>query len=78
MTAENVRQQAIMVDALLLAFENTYLDVFDRPEDLDRDTERAVFAFYALRDLVMELVNDLDSFSEELLLKEIGIAKARK
>jgi len=58
------------VESLMVAIENTYLDITPSKEDYEKAC-RAGFAFYALWDAIHELESDLDRMNEEHIAAQV-------
>ena len=66
-TPEKIRQNTAKLDALMEAFEHTYIHFVDmcREDDTEEDVkqrDRGMFAFYAIR----EIVDEIELQAEEL------------
>lgn len=59
-TPDVLRMDAAKVDALMEAFEHTFLNLADLGEGEQHDKDRAAMAFYGLRDLLQKVIADMD------------------
>lgn len=64
-TPDKVRSDAAKVDALLEAFERSFLHLVDIGDEDpgERERELGTMAFYGLRDMIQKLVVELDELS---------------
>jgi hypothetical protein len=62
-TPEKIRTDAAKLDAYLEAFEKTYLYFVDIGEGEWEQRNRCVFAFYELRDKLIELMAEMEEFA---------------
>lgn len=60
---ENVRLNAMKMDALMEAFEHSFLHFVDLGEGEMDKREKATMAFYAIRDLAQKIVTEMDELS---------------
>lgn len=59
-TPGKLRMDAAKLDALLEAFEHTYLRFLDLGEEEADERDRGALAFYAIRDLAQQVIKDSD------------------
>lgn len=59
-TAYELRRDAAKLDAMMLAFEDTYLHFVDMGNDEREKRNKGAMAFYALEDLVQKIVKDAE------------------
>lgn len=63
-TAKDVRDNAMKCEALVEAFENTYLDILTNGEDDEQHTkEKACRLVYAIHDALDALIDDMTELS---------------
>lgn len=59
-TPENIRTDIAKLDALLEAFERSFLHLVDLGEDNVQEREKGTMAFYAIRDLTTKIMSEMD------------------
>ncbi len=57
-TAEKLRLNAAKMDAIMEAFEHTYLHLIDECSGEMEERTKAAMAFYALRDMLQDVTTD--------------------
>ena len=57
-TAEKLRLDAAKMDAIMEAFEHTYLHLVDECSGEMEERTKAAIAFYALRDMLQDVMAD--------------------
>lgn len=62
-TPEKIRTDAAKLDAYLEAFEHTYLHFLDVGEEEQEQRSRGTFAFYEIRDKLIELMVEMEEFA---------------
>lgn len=62
-TPESIRQEAAKMDALMEAFEHSYLHFLDLGEGETEERNRGSFAFYALKDMLQKIMADAEELS---------------
>lgn len=84
-TPDKIRSKAERLNAVLFAFETAYLkflDIgteYDSPEEC-RERELGVAAFYAVREMLEELTEDMDVLRGNLIVCDaiLALEKARE
>ncbi len=77
-TPDKLRTKAKRVDALLEAFERSYLHIIDIGEDESAERERCTFAFYAIRDQILALVVDAGELCDHMDVCDAVLAIQRE
>ena len=62
-TPENLRVDMAKLDALMEAFEHTYLHFIDLGEGEMAERDKGTLAFYAMRDLLQNVITEAEELS---------------
>lgn len=62
-TPKKLRNDMAKLDALMEAFEHTYLHFIDLGAEEMEQRNKGTLAFYALRDLLQEIINEMSELS---------------
>lgn len=62
-TPEKLRIDMAKLDALMEAFEHTYLHFIDLGEGEEAERDKGTMAFYAMRDLLQKVIVEADELS---------------
>lgn len=78
-TPDKIRSDAAKADALMEAFERSFLhlvDCGDEPKD-DRERELGTMAWYGLREMVQKVIVELDELAGHMEVCDAVIAAAK-
>lgn len=59
-TPETIRMDIAKLDALMEAFERSFLHLVDLGEEDADEREKGTLAFYAIRDLATKIIGEMD------------------
>lgn len=60
---ENIRLDAVKMDALMEAFEHSFLHFVDLGEGEMDERDKGTMAFYAIRELTQKIIAEMDELS---------------
>ena len=76
-TPDVVRTKALQLDALLEAFEGSYLHFLDIGKDEPEERNKGAVAFYALRDMAQGIIRDMDELGGHMEVCDAVAAVAK-